>query len=270
MAKVTESLRYFIVNRLNTNPAWKNIKVILSDSNVPGEGEHKIMNYVRAQRSHPDYNPNTSHVLYGLDADLILLGLGTHEPHFSILREIVTQAGGSNCYICGKPGHVAAECRGEPAESEAFNPATIAHKSYQFLRIDILREYLEYEMKPSTPVPFDYNLERVVDDFVFMCCFVGNDFLPHLPTLEIREGAVQLLMGLYKKHLPSFGDYLTLNGEVNLKSVQILLSLLGGEEEKILKKKKSPTRPEKFSQTRVREPIAIALWSIAIALWSSQ
>ena len=93
MVKLNTSLRYYIHDRTNNDPLWQKLKfrVIFSDWGTPGEGEHKLMNFLRIQRAQPEYDPNTKHMLYGADADLIHLGLATHETHFHILREVVLQ-----------------------------------------------------------------------------------------------------------------------------------------------------------------------------------
>lgn len=89
MVRLQNELEYFVADKTSNDPLWRNVHVILSGHQVPGEGEHKIMDYIRYMKSSSGYDPYTRHCLYGLDADLIMLGLCTHEPYFSLLREEV-------------------------------------------------------------------------------------------------------------------------------------------------------------------------------------
>ncbi|CAH3166915.1 unnamed protein product [Pocillopora meandrina] len=240
MANLSICLRYYIADRLNNDPGWRNIKVILSDANVPGEGEHKIMDYIRKQRASPHHDPNTKHCLNGADADLIMLGLATHELHFTIIREEFKPNQKRPCEMCGQVGHVMDECMGLPKEKQGeFDelPAPVAQEvEFIFIRLNVLREYLERELRMEG-LPFPYSFERCLDDWVFMCFFVGNDFLPHLPSLEIREGAIDRLVGIYKRVLPRCGGYLAKHGIVDLGRVQMILQELGYVEDEIFKKR---------------------------------
>lgn len=236
------SLRYWCAYKLNTDPAWAKMKVIISDATVPGEGEHKIMEFIRSQRSSPDHEPNTRHVIYGLDADLIMLGLATHEPHFRVLREDVffQDAKAKTCRLCGQKGHEERTCRGEAKKKdgdfdEKDQPVTL--KPFIWLHVAILREYLAVELEVPG-LPFRFDLERALDDWVFMCFFVGNDFLPHLPALEIRENGIDTLIAIWKDNLPHMGGYLTKDGHVDLERAQYIMAGLAKQEDMIFKRRK--------------------------------
>uniref|UniRef100_A0A182LV51 5'-3' exoribonuclease n=1 Tax=Anopheles culicifacies TaxID=139723 RepID=A0A182LV51_9DIPT len=240
MDRLSKCLQYYVHDRMNNNPGWKNLKVILSDANVPGEGEHKIMDYIRKQRVQPDYDPNTHHVLCGADADLIMLGLATHETHFTIIREEFLPNRERPCDICQQMGHEMKCCTGLQSERDLANqtpPAPGKETQYIFVRLNVLKEYLQKELDMPN-LPFAYDFERVLDDWVFMCFFVGNDFLPHLPSLEIRENAIDRLVTLYKKCVYKTRGYLTDSGSVLLDRVEMIMTDLGYAEDEIFRQRK--------------------------------
>jgi 5'-3' exoribonuclease 2 len=244
MHRLSLALQYYIHLRLNSDPGWANVKVILSDANSPGEGEHKVMAFIREQRNQPLYDPNTRHCVYGLDADLIMLALSTHEPHFVILRELVFQQQPPSKDDKKSMAQALIHAQMEQEDSGEEQKPQIAKKPYQFLMINVLRDYLEKEMGSSVNTPFPLDKERLFDDFVFICFFVGNDFLPHMPTLEIREGAIDLLMTTYKRMLPDLG-YLVDGPNVLLDRVEKFIVDIGRHEDAIFQKRMRLLRRQK-------------------------
>ena len=105
-----------------------------------------------------------------------MLGLGTHEPYFRVLREDVfaQDSRPRGCRLCGQTGHKAEECLGRPKEkSGEFDEKQHAAplKPFIWLHVAVLREYLAVELRvPQQPFPFD--LERALDDWVFMLSLI--------------------------------------------------------------------------------------------------
>ena len=206
MARLTQQLKYFINKKVSEDIDWQGVEVVLSGHEVPGEGEHKIMEYIRQAKSQPNYDPNRRHCLYGLDADLIMLGLLSHDPHFCLLREEVTF--------------------GRQSQKKSKE---LEHQNFYLLHLCLVREYLELEFQELAQpefLSFPFNMERVIDDLILMAFFVGNDFLPNLPHLHINEGALALMFGAYKKILPDAGGYINENGVIRLERLKLLLDEL--------------------------------------------
>lgn len=203
MAKVTENLKFYINQKVSNDKQWQDIDIILSGHEVPGEGEHKIMEYIRVQKAQPEYNPNTRHCVYGLDADLIILGLVAHEPHFSLLREEVTFG------------------RNKKSSSD------LTSQKFLLLHISLVRNYLQKEFQSlSDEISFEYNFEKVLDDFVLILYVIGNDFLPNLPDLHLNKGAFPLLLHTFKEAMRRTDGYLNEEGKINLKRLGIWLDIL--------------------------------------------
>lgn len=210
MAKLTRQLKYFINKKVSEDGDWQGVDIILSGHEVPGEGEHKIMEYIRLAKAQPDYNPNIRHCLYGLDADLIMLGLLSHDPHFCLLREEVTF--------------------GRQAQKKSKE---LEHQNFYLMHLCIVREYLELEfqeVKDPAIMSFTFDMERIIDDFILMAFFVGNDFLPNLPNLHINEGALAVMFKVYKSVLPKAGGYINESGVINLDRLAILIDELSDVE----------------------------------------
>ncbi|EEA05616.1 5'-3' exoribonuclease, putative [Cryptosporidium muris RN66] len=287
MERLSACLQVYIRQKYESEPAWKTLSVIFSDANIPGEGEHKILDFIRKQRCNSNYDPNTRHVLYGADADLIMLGLSTHEQNFFIVRESITNDDGASqiCHLYNKLLTENSIDKSVNANNRIrFGPNNSSNlriyswwKDLEMIDLSVLREYLAYEFKEleeklsinrekyiensnnpectiSTEIheqdnnmkyskineklynsKFYYDLERCIDDFVFLCFFVGNDFLPNLPAFGIHKGSLDQLLAIYIKVLPTLGDYITWEGNINVKSIGLFFFYLKDLELDVLK-----------------------------------
>lgn len=169
MEKLSERLSLFInENTLDSR------KFILSDSNEPGEGEHKMMRII----NNLDNIQNVC--IYGLDADLIMLSLLNKNYNKIILLR-----------------------------DNTFNTkAKEDERKFTYLNIKNLTNAITNEIRSEYKHQNNKNSEQLylsdqqlIQDYVFLCIFLGNDFLHNIPSLIIKENAANVLLKSYIKSL---------------------------------------------------------------------
>jgi 5'-3' exoribonuclease 1 len=171
MDYLTKYIDWYIRKKITEDPKWSHLEVIFSSEKVAGEGEHKILDFIRNHG-----NPLDSYCIHGLDADLIMLALGTHLPNFWILREDLYDA-----------------------RNEFFVIDIGA------TRTDLAHMMNWNEIEQKNEGILDYDPRSAVNDFIFICFMVGNDFLPHIPSLEIIEGGIDQMLDVYKNVGEEYG-----------------------------------------------------------------
>eukprot|EP00349_Pseudokeronopsis_sp_Brazil_P002539 CAMPEP_0202959110 /NCGR_PEP_ID=MMETSP1396-20130829/3382_1 /ASSEMBLY_ACC=CAM_ASM_000872 /TAXON_ID= /ORGANISM="Pseudokeronopsis sp., Strain Brazil" /LENGTH=180 /DNA_ID=CAMNT_0049677543 /DNA_START=576 /DNA_END=1118 /DNA_ORIENTATION=+ len=177
-----------------------------------------MLDFIRQLKLKEDYDPNTRHCFYGADADLIMLSLITHEPHFTIIRE----------------EHIVKRVKQGGVQRIDLQKTS----NFYFFTSSLLREYftLEYQ-ELANVMKMEFNIERIIDDFAFFCFFIGNDFIPSLTTLDISEGALDELVDFYKSCLKEglLADYITNSGLIHWDRAEPFINLLAKQEYSQLK-----------------------------------
>lgn len=197
------------MNKLNKYIKSKTSKhkhIIFSGSDIPGEGEHKMFNYMR---ENPDIFKKSTTIIYGLDADLIMLSL-IHKKYVS------------NLYLF----------RETPDFIKSIDKTLEPNNNY-LLNISILKEILVNELRYNNNI----SENNIIEDYIFICFLLGNDFLPHFPSLNIRTSGIHTLLNEYKKLSREICDFKLIENEsIIWKNVRLLINNLSILEEGLIKK----------------------------------
>jgi 5'-3' exonuclease len=188
----------------------KNIKYILSDSDDPGEGEHKMMKII----NHIDTRSKIC--IYGLDADLIMLSLMHKRSDDIILVRDVGNNGGNN---------------GTGGNNDKLTYLNIRQLK-NYIVDDILYKFGEQNTKSMSR-------QNIIHDYVLICFFLGNDFLDHLYPIEIKERGIDVIIRAYIKAWR--GKHLVYNcSSINLVYLKDIFYQLKNHEEYYLKNFSKP------------------------------
>lgn len=180
----------------------ENKQVIFSGSDEAGEGEHKIFQYIR---DNPDYHTTEFNTfIYGLDSDLIMLAIN----HLKFCP---------NIYLFRETPHFIQSISSELEPNENY-----------VLDIPELSKNISYYM---TTEKSDMTINRT-NDYILLCFLLGNDFLPHFPAINIRNGGIDKLLLAYKTNIGDRNLLLTDGNIIYWPNFKKLIQYLSDLEEK--------------------------------------
>lgn len=245
MRQLRNNVLYYLRMKLHQDCAWANLRVIFSGPDVPGEAQHKLMDYIRRCKSQPDYDTETRHCFYGSNADLILLALASHEPYFSLLREELdfgkTPVGHQmQSRIFGKEPtfwlfhlgmlreYIALDLCTPRGSDDDNLPVKESASSMEELPVHGTSELSSPTVAPvSSSGPSllkvlglktsfaEFDLDRAIDDLILCFFIAGNDFLPHFPFAEIGDGGVSKVFDVYQQYLHAHRNSEETRGKVD-------------------------------------------------------
>lgn len=203
----------------NNNEKRYNLnEIIVSGTNIPGEGEHKLFEKIRNDKKHK----NECTIIYGLDADLIMLALN----HLPISKQI---------YLY----------RETPEFIKSINIELNPNESY-ILDIPELSQTIISTMNNGRQVNNKQQSNRLYD-YIFLCFFLGNDFLPHFPAVNIRTKGIEIMLNSYKKIFGDTNQNLTNGKKIYWNNVNKLIQDLSEDEWKnLINEYKIRDRQEKY------------------------
>lgn len=193
-----------ILEEINSDK-YKYLDIHFDSSYVPGEGEHKILKYIREN----DINGNI--VIYGLDADLIMLAMSSQKSYIYLLRE-------------------------------ALEFGKVIDNKFLFLDIDALKCRLMMSLndklmeRDSTLALTDIQRLKIIDDYIFICYLLGNDFIPNILSLNLRYDGHDIVLNNYLDIYINYQDNLvdTRRMKINKLFLGSLFRLLASKENELL------------------------------------
>jgi 5'-3' exonuclease len=202
MIKLDNSLNEYI-------KTIKNVKVIYSSYKECGEGEHKIIRYIKNNE-----NKNKHiHVIYGLDADLIFLAMSAYNKFNEI-------------YLLREFNHV---------KSIKHEITEDVNEKLCYLSIEnVINTYNEYilnKLMDNADI-LDINFEETYfdfsKDFIILCFLLGNDFIPTLPSINIRNYGIEYITEAYCKMFCYTQTYLydIINNKININNLKLIFDYL--------------------------------------------